>query len=250
MIITIDGPSGAGKGTLALRLAEHFNFTLLDSGALYRIVALDSLDSLNKDLHSEEFANSKSDLSRPAWQVFSEREIECLVERIPHLEIVFKANEQVQGNGFAQQIILNGRDVTEAIRQEVVGMRASQVAALSPIRDALLGKQRQFAAIDGAKGLVADGRDMGTVVFPDAKLKIFLDARAEVRASRRLKQLGQDQSYYQAILEAIEKRDRQDRQRKDAPLRPADDAHIIDASEISADQVFGKVVRLAESFVN
>ena len=212
MIITIDGPSGAGKGTLSARLAEHLDFALLDSGAIYRIVALASLES--------EVSN-----------------IDQLIEQIAALSIIFNYS------GDQQQVILNGKDVSRRIREEAVGMQASKLAVEPMVRRALLEKQRNFSR-DNAKGLVADGRDMGTVVFPDACVKIFLDAKAEVRAERRLAQLQLDRSELDGILSSIKQRDDQDRNRKDAPLRPATDAHIIDASDLSIDDVFEQAVAL------
>ena len=208
-IITIDGPSGSGKGTLAAKLAQHYQFHLLDSGALYRLLALEQhnlLDALDSQL------------------------VTC-IEIATHLDIEFKSTTQ----GIA--VLLNGEDVSTTIRTERVGEFASKVAVVPELRAALLTRQHAFAQ---APGLVADGRDMATAIFPQAQAKIYLTASAESRAARRVKQLqamGLDVKIND-ILANIEARDQRDMQRSVAPLKPAPDAYIIDSSDLSIDEVF------------
>ncbi|MEB5476212.1 (d)CMP kinase [Acinetobacter pollinis] len=208
-IITIDGPSGSGKGTLAAKIAQHYQYHLLDSGALYRLLGL-ALARRNKlqTLHDEE----------------------C-VEIAKKLDIQFEPNE------FGVLVKLDGHDVTNIIRSEQVGEYASKVAVIEQLRAALLDRQYAFAQ---APGLVADGRDMGTVVFPNAGAKIYLTASAESRATRRYKQLqgmGSD-AKMSAILANIQARDKRDMEREVAPLKPASDAYIIDSSDLTIDEVF------------
>lgn len=214
-VIAIDGPSGSGKGTLAVRVAEHLAFHLLDSGALYRITALAALrDGVPED---------------------DEKGLAALVGR---LAIEF------QGAAKEVRVLLDGEDVTRAIRDEACGVAASKIASLAAVRGALLSFQSGFRQ---APGLVADGRDMGTVVFPDAALKIFLTASAEERAQRRYKQL-KDKGFdvnLRALLEEIEARDQRDTQRTVAPLTPADDAIVIDSTAHSIEQVQDRVLALA-----
>lgn len=210
-VIAIDGPSGSGKGTVASLLAERLGWHLLDSGALYRIVACVA-------------AARNVDLTDAA----------ALAAMARGLEIRF-----AQG-----RVRVDGADLTEAIRTEASGTGASQVAALQPVRDAVLNVQRQQRR---APGLVADGRDMGTVVFPDAPLKVFLDAAVEERARRRHRQLqeqGQRDSY-DSVLRALQARDARDSGRAVAPLRPAPDALVIDSSSSSAEQVLKQVLAAA-----
>ncbi len=199
-VITLDGPSGSGKGTICRLIANDMGYELLDSGALYRLTAL-SAHNQNVD-----FANEQA-----------------LAAIAHHLDIVFMAGEQ------ATTALLSGVDVTKAIREEKVGMLASKVAAFGLVREALLARQRAFLT---PKGLVADGRDMGTVVFTDAPVKIFLTASSDVRAQRRMAQLARANitGDYDTILRDIRQRDDQDRNRKVAPLIPAHDAHTIDCS--------------------
>ena len=207
-IITVDGPSGAGKGTLCQLLAKATGYALLDSGALYRLTALAAI---------------KAEVALT--------DVQALAESAAGLDIAFNATEQ------GVTVLLAGEDVTRAIREEAVGMAASQVAALQPVRDALLMRQRAFA--DGS-GLVADGRDMGTVVFPSAAVKFFLTASAEERAKRRVLQLesaGQ-KADEQQILTDIEARDKRDRERVSSPLVPAADAILLDSTKMTIDQVF------------
>lgn len=206
-VITVDGPSGAGKGTLCMLLAEKLGWKLLDSGAIYRVLALAALHH-GVDLESED----------------------ALVPLAAHLDVQFVAE------GELVKVILEGEDVSGELRKEETGMAASKVAALPRVREALLRRQRAFSE---APGLVADGRDMGTVVFPQAEVKFFLDASAEERANRRMKQLQQKglDVNFDHLLKEIQERDDRDRNRAVAPLRPAADALVLDSTEMSIDQV-------------
>jgi cytidylate kinase len=216
-VVTVDGPSGAGKGTLCMLLAKKLGFQLLDSGAIYRVLALAAIHH-GVDLESED----------------------ALVPLATHLDVQFIAE------GDLVKVILEGEDVSGELRKEQTGMAASKVAALPRVREALLRRQRAFA--DGA-GLVADGRDMGTIVFPQAEVKIFLDASAEERATRRLKQLqgkGLDVKF-DDLLSEIQERDDRDRNRPVAPLRPAKDALLLDSTTMSIDEVVEKALQYIES---
>lgn len=210
-VIAIDGPSGSGKGTLAGLLAARLGWQLLDSGALYRLLA---------------YAAGKHGIA-----LDNEAALAMLAA---NLDVQFVAGG----------IILEGESVTERIRNEQVGAGASQVAALPAVRDALLQRQRAFRE---APGLVADGRDMGTVVFPDAPLKIFLTASAEERARRRYLQLkakGEDVSL-PSLLEEIQARDARDMNRAVAPLKPAVDAIQLDSTEMSIEEVLERILQEA-----
>ena len=213
-IITIDGPSGVGKGTLARSLAMEFDFELLDSGAIYRLGALYSLDQ-GIDLEN----------------------VAKVVMALQHLEIAFKVK-----NGHTKAY-LQGKEVSDRLRLETTGMAASKIAKFAEVRDALMQKQQDFA--NKGRGLVADGRDMGTVVFPQAEHKFFLEASSSVRAKRRFEELAKHGMHadYNEILKQVEQRDEQDRNRKVAPLRPANDAIIIDTSKLSIYGVFQKVLK-------
>ncbi|WP_416311260.1 (d)CMP kinase [Pseudomonas sp. W03] len=213
-VVAIDGPSGSGKGTVAGLLAKRLGWNLLDSGALYRLLAF-AAGNHGIDLTNEE-----------ALKVLA-----------AHLDVQFTHAKGGQG----QHIILEGEDVTDTIRTEQVGAGASQVAALPAVRDALLQRQRAFLE---APGLVADGRDMGTVVFPSAQLKIFLTASAEERARRRYLQLKDKgiESDQAQLAEEIRARDERDSQRAVAPLKPAKGAILVDSTEMSIDAVVESIL--------
>ena len=206
-VIAIDGPSGSGKGTIAALLAERLGWHLLDSGALYRIVAA---RALAEGIELEDAAS--------------------LALMASKLTIRFEAD----------RVMVDGEDLTLRIRTEEVSAASSRVAALAPVRQAILQAQR---AMCQPPGLVADGRDMGTVVFPEAALKIYLDASAEVRAERRYKQLknkGLSVSL-RALLEALQERDARDKERAVSPLEPAKDALVIDSTDMSIDEVLDRI---------
>ncbi|MDO4427057.1 MAG: (d)CMP kinase [Moraxella sp.] len=227
-IITIDGPSGAGKGTIAYRLAEYFGFNLLDSGALYRIVGLMAFKT---GLLSEHLLNKP--LTDDEKAVF-EQQVSQLTQSLTLAFVINKNKEQVE-------IIVNGEPLVDDIRNETVGKYASAVATLPAVRTALVGVQRKMAE---QSGLVADGRDMGTVIFPEAVAKIFLTASSKARADRRVKQLISNgkSADYEKILADINARDEQDKNRAVAPLKPADDALVIDSSDLGIDEVFKRCV--------
>ncbi|WGL99282.1 (d)CMP kinase [Arsenophonus sp. aPb] len=206
-VITVDGPSGAGKGTLCQALANKLGWQLLDSGAIYRVLALAALHH-HVDIHSEE----------------------ALVPLAANLDVRFEPREKELA------VMLEGEDVSNEIRSEVVGNTASLTATFPRVREALLRRQRAFRT---KPGLIADGRDMGTVVFPDAPVKIFLDATPEERARRRLQQL-QDKGFdvkLSDLLVDIKERDYRDRNRLIAPLVPAKDALILDSTKLSIEGV-------------
>ena len=216
-VIAIDGPSGSGKGTIARQVADRLGFHLLDSGALYRLVAL-----------AAERAGHGHD---------GDAEIARLAAT---LDVRFGAD----ASG-TEQIWLDGEEVSAALRTEECGKGASRVAAIPAVREALLELQKGFRK---GPGLVADGRDMGTQVFPDAVLKIFLTASAAERARRRHKQLkdkGIDVSLA-ALSRDIEARDRRDSERSVAPLRPAEDARLLDSSKLTIDEVTRQVLGWAQ----
>lgn len=219
-VITIDGPSGAGKGTICRMVASAKGFALLDSGALYRLTALAGLNK-GVDLADEAVMSA---VAASLNVSFDPREDETV-------------------------IILDGIDVSRNIREERVGMGASQVAAHPGVREALLQRQRDFQQ---PPGLVADGRDMGTVVFPDAPVKIFLTASAKERATRRKLQLEQSgqTADFDAILAAIEKRDEQDRNRASSPLVPAEDAIELDSTALSITEVFDRVMHYVDERIH
>lgn len=202
-VITIDGPAGSGKGTIAALLAQQLGWQLLDSGAIYRVAAQAALE-----------AQIPLDAA------------EALVALIQGLEMRFEDGK----------VWRNNHDVSLAIRTPAAADATSRISALPPVRAALMDRQRAFRQLPG---LVADGRDMGTVVFPDAKLKVFLTASPEIRAERRLKQLSEQGIYANitALIGEIKERDERDSNRPIAPLRPAADALIIDSSQLNPDQV-------------
>ena len=217
VIITVDGPSGAGKGTLCYALAEKLGFDFLDSGAIYRITALDALKK----------------------QVNLENE-DAVAEVGRNLNVQF-----VPDNGEVN-VILDGENVGDQIRTAEAGQNASKVAAFPKVREALLQRQRNFAC---EKGLVADGRDMGTIVFPEAQVKLFLDASAEERAKRRVKQLQLKgfNANFEQILGEIKERDYRDRNRAVAPLIPAKDALVLDSTHLSIDEVIRQALEYISS---
>lgn len=215
-VMTIDGPSGAGKGTLCQLLAEKLGWHLLDSGAIYRVLAL---AALHHDVELDAEA--------------------ALVPLAANLDVQFQVDaEQVR-------VVLEGEDVSRAIRSQEVSDAASKVAVFPRVREALLRRQRAFRQ---EPGLIADGRDMGTVVFPEAEVKIFLDASAEERAQRRYKQL-QDKGFdvnFERLLTEIRERDDRDRNRAVAPLKPAEDALVVDSTSMTIDEVLVTVLAYAE----
>lgn len=213
-LVTIDGPSGSGKGTVCHIIAAKLNWHLLDSGALYRILA---------------FAALQKNIS--------------LDDQKSLADLALNLNVSFQSNGAGVDTLLAGENVGDKLRTETVAQAASQVASLQIVRDALLARQKAFYQ---APGLIADGRDMGTVVFPEAPVKIFLDASAEERALRRFNQLqdkGFDVSIAQ-ILSEIKERDFRDRNRPVAPLKPAEDALVIDSTSLTIEQVVNQILEL------
>ena len=216
-VITIDGPSGTGKGTVSAILCEKLGFHFLDSGALYRLLGF----AANK--HQVDFG----DIAR----------LGQMAEKLD-IEFQVSANKSV-----ATKIFLEKQDVTDDIRTEVCGNLASKVAVIPQVRQALVARQLAFRQ---SPGLVADGRDMGTVIFPDAQLKIYLTATAEERAQRRYNQLRQKGIDVKLadLFEEIKERDERDSQRKVAPLKPAEDAVVIDTSILSIDAVVDQVMAL------
>lgn len=215
-VVTIDGPSGAGKGTVSTLLAKQLGWHFLDSGAIYRVLAIASL-------HHQ--INADDELG--------------LVPLASGLDVNFETSND------NSRIILEGEDVTHAIRTEEVGAVASQIASLPRVREALLRRQRAFRQ---DPGLVADGRDMGTVVFVNADAKIFLTASADERATRRYNQLkdkGHDVSITR-LLEDIKARDERDANRSVAPLVPSEDALVIDSTSMSISQVLETITEFVE----
>ncbi len=217
-VVAVDGPSGSGKGTVCRRLAQRAGWHLLDSGALYRLVALSGrLAGLATD-----DVSGHAGLARRMQAVFS-----------------------VADDG-GERILLDGREVTAAVRAEETGQGASRVAAWPAVRAALMDRQRAFAEVPG---LIADGRDMGTVVFPAAPLKIFLTASADERALRRYNQLKDKESGVSlaALSREIAERDLRDSTRSVAPLRPASDAFVIDSTGVPVETVVERVIELGRA---
>jgi cytidylate kinase len=217
-VITIDGPSGVGKGTVARALARRLGWHFLDSGSLYRILALAAQQA------GVPGANAAA-----------------VAALAPKLDIKFSLQDDEK-----ETIIVDGEDLGARVRAETTGALASVIAVHPQVRAALLERQRGFRR---APGLVADGRDMGTVVFPDAGLKIFLDASADERARRRLNQLRKAgiEARIAALREEIRERDVRDRSRSVSPLKPADDAVTIDTTELSVESVLARVGQLIEA---
>jgi CMP/dCMP kinase len=207
-VIAIDGPSASGKGTIAKRVAEALAFNYLESGALYRLVAL---LALRQGVQDEAM----------------------LAEAAEHMDVLFQGDE----------ILLEDQDVSQHVRHEAVGNRASEVARMPAVRKALLKRQRLFRQ---PPGLVADGRDMGTVVFPDASLKVFLTASPEVRAERRYKQLIEKgiSANLRALSRDLAQRDERDANRPVAPLVPAPDSQVLDSSALSIDEVVERILAM------
>jgi len=207
-VIAIDGPSASGKGTIANIVARRLGFHYLESGALYRVLAL---ISLREDTVDEA----------------------RLAGLAAGMDVLFRDGE----------ILLDDEDVTDKVRSETCGIRASEIARIPAVRHALLTRQRAFRR---APGLVADGRDMGTVVFPDAPLKIFLTARPEVRAERRYKQLKEKgiDANLRALSRDLQERDERDMKRAVAPLVPAPDSQVLDSSALSIDEVASQILKL------
>ena len=215
-VIAIDGPSGSGKGTLSQLLAKKIGFHLLDSGALYRLVALAAL--------------------KQGVNIQDERQVEQVAAQ---LDVRFDITDE------STHILLSGEDVTSAIRNEIISMNASVVAAYPGVREALLKRQRNFRQLPG---LVADGRDMGTTVFPDADIKIFLTASAEARAQRRYKQLVEkgESVDMNALIKDIQERDERDSKRTVSPLKPAADAILLDSTQMTIEEVLEAMLSLVK----
>ncbi len=218
-VLTIDGPSGVGKGTVARIIAQQQGWHLLDSGAIYRAFAL-AVDARNTDITDESA-------------------LEAIANNLD-LEFKTKADSELVS------VYLDGQDVSKVLRTEQTGEMASKIASIGVVRAALLKRQQAFAK---APGLVADGRDMGTVVFANAPFKVFLTASAQERANRRLKQLQSQGSegIISQILADVVARDERDSSRKHSPLKPAKDALIIDTTELSIDEVITQVVKLIKA---
>jgi len=214
-VLTLDGPSGSGKGTVGQILANRLGWHFLDSGALYRVLALAVI-------------RAGTDILDP----------DALIRQATELDVRF-----VPHKGAAVGILLDGQEVGDALRTEEVGRQASILAAIPEVRASLLQKQH---ALRQAPGLVADGRDMGTTVFPDAVLKIFITATPEVRAERRYKQLiekGFDVNLRQ-LLDEIRARDTRDAERMASPLKPAVDAYVLDTSQLDINEVANRIYEL------
>jgi len=225
IIIAIDGFSSTGKSTLAKKIAKKLNYIYVDTGAMYRSVAL--------------YAMQNNLISKNSFLK------ETLVLKLPNIELEFKYNEKL---GFAE-MFLNGKNVETEIRSIEVSNFVSKIAAVSQVREKLVEQQQKMGF---NKGIVMDGRDIGTVVFPNAELKIFMSASADKRAKRRFKEMtdnGKDISY-QAVLENVTRRDLVDTTRKDSPLIMAEDAIAIDNSDLNVDETFNKVFAYVKQRIN
>lgn len=216
-VITVDGPSGSGKGTVSRQISRQLRWKMLDSGALYRLVAIAARDA-GLDL---------------------DRDVSTIAELAKHLQAEFGSDEKG-----GEIILLDGIDVTQQVRAESTGEMASRCAVMPEVRAALVELQHSFRQ---APGLVADGRDMGTVIFPDAPLKIFLTASVAERSERRVKQLRElgIPANIDRIYSEIEARDERDQNRSESPLVPADDAITLDSTGKPVDQVIAEVLELA-----
>ncbi|MCK5721268.1 MAG: (d)CMP kinase [Gammaproteobacteria bacterium] len=226
-VLTIDGPSGSGKGTIVQLVAQKLGWHMLDSGALYRLVAFGSQNNQLSLDNEDDIANYAANLAVE----FKLVNMKPVAEKAQHSQEL--------------QIILEGNVVGAELRTEVTGNAASKVAAMPKVRQALFQRQRDFRQ---NPGLVADGRDMGTTIFPDAKVKVFLTASAEERAQRRYKQLKDKgiSGNLAALLRDINERDERDSQRSASPLKPAEDAVIIDTSDLSIEQVVEQVLAICK----
>jgi cytidylate kinase len=215
-VIAIDGPGGSGKGTIAMQLAEKLGWHFLDSGALYRLVALAAMD-----------------------RGIDARQEAALGQVAQSLDVDFGISNE------GMVILLDGNYITGRLRSETVSVYSSEIAAFPLVRAALVQRQRAFRKLPG---LVADGRDMGTVIFPDAILKIFLTASAEARAKRRYKQLKEkgESVNLSRLFRDIKKRDERDSSRAVSPLKPANDAHIIDSTELNIKEVLQGIHNLLD----
>ena len=215
-VITIDGPGGSGKGTIAMHLARRLGWHLLDSGALYRLVAVAALDR-------GVAAGDEAGLARVALEL----------------------DARFEATGDGVEVTLDGEPITQRLRAHETSEMASRVAAVPAVRTALAERQRAFRK---PPGLIADGRDMGTVIFPDAQLQLFLTASPEARAERRYKQLKEkgESVNLSRLSQDIKKRDERDSTRAVAPLKPAEDAHVIDSTEMSINEVLDAIQILIE----
>jgi len=223
-VICLDGPSGVGKGTICLAVAEHLGWHILDSGSLYRITALQ--------------------VSR----LFPDQDVDSINDS-QLSDIAYNLSVSYVKNNDELVILLADEDITQLVRNEKIGSIASQIAAIPAVREALLARQKAFLQ---PPGLVADGRDMGTVVFPDSVLKIFLTASPEERAKRRYKQLkdkGIDVNL-SSLVEELHLRDERDMNRQAAPLKPASDAIIIDTTTLSIEQVTDEVMNWVDKRIS
>lgn len=220
--IAIDGFSSTGKSTLAKQLAQKLQYVYVDSGAMYRAIAL---YALQHNLIQDQVLNTAA-----------------LIKQLPSIEVTFQYNESLK----ASEIYLNGINVNTEIRSMDVSNTVSRVATVPEVRQQLVGLQQQMGAL---KGIVMDGRDIGTVVFPDAELKLFMTASAETRAQRRYDELisSGTEVTFEAVLENITSRDHLDSTRKDSPLFKTTDAIEIDNSNLSLEQQFEKVMALVQS---
>lgn len=225
-IIAIDGPAGAGKSTVARTLASRLGFVLLDTGALYRAIALAA--------------------QRAGVAFDAERQVADIAHRIAERgELTLEASDTAHKG---VRVLLDGEDVSTLIREPPISMGASRVSAIPGVRDALLELQRSLARRPGATGTVAEGRDIGTVVFPDATVKFFLTASLEIRARRRQDELdakGVTQAFG-TTKEEVARRDKQDSERKVAPLRQADDAHLVDSSDRPVEDVVAEMLEVVK----